>query len=74
MTSYQRPDLFVFGNRERPRDPRILGYNWQPIKPGQQADFLLDADGYVVPIERLQPETFITLFRQLPWEYGGKKK
>jgi hypothetical protein len=40
MSDEKRPDLFAFGNRESPRDPRILGYDWQPVKAGQQADFL----------------------------------
>lgn len=43
--------LYVFGNQLKPREPRIAGYNWQPKHPGQEADFQLDENGMVIPVD-----------------------
>ena len=39
-------DLHASGNKTKPRDPRIDGYN---LKPGQKPDLYLDPDGLVIP-------------------------
>lgn len=50
MTAGQGPrvpsDLYAFGNRQRPRPPRVEGVN---VKPGQKADIIPNTNGLVGP-------------------------
>jgi hypothetical protein len=39
-------DPYAFGSHVMPREPRIEGYN---LKPGQEPDIVVDANGMVGP-------------------------
>jgi len=41
-------DLYAFGKRDRPRSPRIEGFN---LQPGQDTDLIPDVNGMVGPVD-----------------------